>query len=767
MLTFATLASANNAFNHCLSHEATSSWRAAWLRWTAFICALCLALFLTACGGGSNTVNGPVSAIIGADGGTIVGPDGVQLVVPPGALEGNVTITVARSRAGAPALPPGVSPSVPIYEITPHGQQFNVPVQVKIPAGSAAAADMIALVANPGGAWSTLAYTLDGGFMVMKRTSLSWYTQYYGITSCIDPVEDRYRCRNAFMTAVDTEKPVQATPSSAFAYERRITPSRSGGPGVVNTFMVLSQNAEISVPLKFSAPADCEDGKLTVEGYFDPDVPGQPSTPSSRLLEQSILMYAPAPSSAEAQLGGLSVGEYTFKANINNLPNGRQYYTFFFGCTRKFNDAQMYSNAHMDPIYVQIPTQVTTQGTKPTFNLNPSSITVLEGQPATFVARADGVPAPAIRWQVAPATGSFVDVSGEAGCAATPAPASGTETIASCTIANTPLGNTGQLYRAVATNASAVDGVNSEVAVMTVNPAQTSYWKPQTSGVPDSLHAIDAFNENIAWAVGSWGWITRTTDGGETWTAQQIPNVSALYSVSAATSNAVWAVGPDTILESKNGGVTWTPLSGATGEFLYSVSAADSTTAWAVGFNGVILKTSGSGNNDFVTQVQGTSPEETLNSVSAVSSSIAWAVGAQRILKTTDGGSTWNRQIPAGIISYGRQVVAVNADTAWVTGGRGLLHTIDGGNTWTEQRLPGNVVPYTIRAVGQTIWAFTRGTAAKVYRSTSGGTTGTWITETAIPPPSNIYNGFTAYTPNVMWSVSGAVSPYNVSVSKR
>lgn len=836
----------------------------------ALIACLAVLVGLAGCGGGSGAappvavpVPAPVSATIGAAGGTIVGPDGVQLVVPPGALEADVTLTVSRSSAGAPALPEGVSPNLPIYEITPHGQQFNVPVQVKIPAGTAAAADMIAWVAYPGGAWNTLPFTVDNGFLVMERTSLSWYGGGMANGACFILPGDPYPCRWVGMGVADASRPVQATPPSALLYDQRISPSPSGGPSVVNTFMVLSQNATISVPLGFAAPPDCKNGELTVQSSFDPAAPG-PSTPFQTILSQPIVLSPPAPGSQVAQLGGIWVAQYTFQTAINNLPSGRQYYNFSFSCTRDFKGSLLAASGYLAPIFVEIPAQ----GAAPTFTQAPASTQVVAGQPAAFSAIAQGSPAPAIRWQVAPAAGAFTDVTGEAGCAPTAAPASGTQTSASCTIANTPLGNTGQRYRAVATNPSAVGGVNSAEAVLmidpvpaapvitqapvaqtttvlssasfnvmatgtgtlvytwringvdlpltsgpfssggctadvvyasgrasvtlfnvsagcngagvvvvvangvnpnaasaavtlTVNPAPTT-WVAQTSGVNNVLSAIHTWDGNIAWAVSLDGRITRTTNGGATWSAQQSPATS-LYSVDSKTPNVVWAVGGDSIVESRDGGVTWAARSGAAGEFLYSVSAVDSVTAWAVGFNGLILKASGLGNNDFVTQVAATGPSETLTSVSAVDSNTAWATGNRRILKTTDGGATWVQQIP-GVLNYGGMVVSGGPTMAHVTAQGGVLKTVDGGTTWTLQALPGGVTPNTLVRSGGTLWAFTTGTAAKAYRSSvpnastlavfeTLGDAGTWTTETAITPSNVFMHGFTGMTPNVMWGV--------------
>jgi len=297
------------------------------------------------------------------------------------------------------------------------------------------------------------------------------------------------------------------------------------------------------------------------------------------------------------------------------------------------------------------------------------------------------------------------------------------------------------------------NGVNpnavSNGVTLTVNPTSNT-WLVQNSGANNLLESVATWDGNIAWAVGSAGWITRTTNGGANWIAQQMPGVSVLNSVSAATPNVIWAVGGDAILHSRDGGITWVAQSGAAGEYLYAVSAVDSVNAWAVGFNGVILRNSGVG---WVTQVAATGPFETLTSVAQVDSSTAWASGNRRILKTVDGGANWVQQTP-GVVNYGGVVVASSGgSTAWVTAQGGVLRTVDGGTTWTLETLPGGVTPNVLVQSGNTLWAFTQGLAAKAYRSTGGGVTGTWTAETPITPSHVHMRGFAAFTPNLIWAV--------------
>jgi len=137
-------------------------------------------LILSACGGGSDSpppapsapAPAPASAVIGPAGGSLRGPDGVELIVPPGALTEQVTVRIARSSAGAPPLPPGVRPDVPVYEITPHDLEFLQPVQVRLPLDGPAPELPAVLVASPTEPWTTNLSRVEGQTAIIDRPRL-------------------------------------------------------------------------------------------------------------------------------------------------------------------------------------------------------------------------------------------------------------------------------------------------------------------------------------------------------------------------------------------------------------------------------------------------------------------------------------------------------------------------------------------------------------------------------------------------------------------
>jgi photosystem II stability/assembly factor-like uncharacterized protein len=87
-------------------------------------------------------------------------------------------------------------------------------------------------------------------------------------------------------------------------------------------------------------------------------------------------------------------------------------------------------------------------------------------------------------------------------------------------------------------------------------------WKKAASGTQKLIYDVSMADEHVGWAVGQLGLILRTEDGGDTWKVQpnskQAEGVN-LLSVVALGENEAWAVGDwGTRLHTANGGETWT-----------------------------------------------------------------------------------------------------------------------------------------------------------------------------------------------------------------
>ncbi|MBW7887244.1 MAG: T9SS type A sorting domain-containing protein [Bacteroidetes bacterium] len=197
-------------------------------------------------------------------------------------------------------------------------------------------------------------------------------------------------------------------------------------------------------------------------------------------------------------------------------------------------------------------------------------------------------------------------------------------------------------------------------------PAQLS-WKALPNAPVNSRHDDGYFiNENLGWVVGR-GIISKTTDGGNSWTEQfnkgtiyfrSIGFFDSLTGVACNLGTNEFGGQTDTnlIYRTTNGGASWNPI------------------------------------NNFI----GTKPRG-ICGVSVVNDSMIVGVGRVRgpvyFLKSTDKGETW---ISKNMSSYSVDLMDVHffsPDTGFAVGGNKapnqtsngiILFTTDGGETWTN-----------------------------------------------------------------------------------
>jgi len=185
--------------------------RTTWIR--VLLAVAIAAASLIGCGGGTDSVPS-VTATFGPEGGTLTGPDGVQVIVPAGALSQSTTIGIARTSAGAPSALDTYPVSGYVYELTPHGLNFNVPVTVRAPLGNSA--DTQVFMASPGQEWRAMSANLVNGFAEWERSSFSWL--YTGLCSVpASMASDPYWCASALTGASLTAAPTSALVQTAFA----------------------------------------------------------------------------------------------------------------------------------------------------------------------------------------------------------------------------------------------------------------------------------------------------------------------------------------------------------------------------------------------------------------------------------------------------------------------------------------------------------------------------------------------------------------------
>jgi len=168
-------------------------------------------------------------------------------------------------------------------------------------------------------------------------------------------------------------------------------------------------------------------------------------------------------------------------------------------------------------------------------------------------------------------------------------------------------------------------------------------WALAPSGTTNTLAGVTCPSASVCFAVGDQGVVLHSGDGGSTWTAQFAPTPANLNRVSCVDTQRCVAVGAlGTIVATGDGGMTWSPGSTATTAYLADVACPDAAHCLAVGAEGTVL---GSGDLGQTWHAQQSGVGDELYSVSC-SSATACAVSgsAGTILTTADGGKGWTVQ---------------------------------------------------------------------------------------------------------------------------
>lgn len=221
-------------------------------------------------------------------------------------------------------------------------------------------------------------------------------------------------------------------------------------------------------------------------------------------------------------------------------------------------------------------------------------------------------------------------------------------------------------------------------------------WKKQDSGVTCTLSSVSFVDENNGWAVGDQGTILHTADGGKTWGKQKCPVTYFLMGTVFVTRDKGWIVTERTnILHTEDGGKTWAVQFKDQDFILKSVSFCDERNGWAVGEYGYVYHTADGGRTWKHQAGEFGFSEETgevvggnyLFDVAAVNPKTAWIVGIDGyVAKTVDAGKTWRKQM-TGVPKTHLFGVCVGEKGVLIAGDAVLLRTTDGGATWRDVKV--------------------------------------------------------------------------------
>lgn len=237
-------------------------------------------------------------------------------------------------------------------------------------------------------------------------------------------------------------------------------------------------------------------------------------------------------------------------------------------------------------------------------------------------------------------------------------------------------------------------------------------WTEQKSNTEEYLFAIYTLSPTHVFAVGDKSLLLETTDGGANWKVRKVAQSKEgitedialavqdpiFYDIEFADEQHGWIVGEfGTIHGTTDGGQTWTAQQASLlGEGIvdildlptfFGVHFVNTQEGIAAGLEGKIARTSNGGETwQFETVDEKVTVQDPLYSPFAFPDGKAWVVGAGGEVLTRDAGdAAWKRaKLGMRLFTWLRGVDFFDHSNGWIVGGFGtILKTKDGGKTWT------------------------------------------------------------------------------------
>jgi photosystem II stability/assembly factor-like uncharacterized protein len=220
-----------------------------------------------------------------------------------------------------------------------------------------------------------------------------------------------------------------------------------------------------------------------------------------------------------------------------------------------------------------------------------------------------------------------------------------------------------------------------------------------TSGTYTNIQFSSAL---VGYASGAWGSIMKTTDGGENWQALPAPTSSYASGRLFFLNDTVGFLAKEGVYKTTDGGHTWTTLYNSWDDFS-DVFFINDMTGFISGRFNTLLKTTDGGKTWTAIDLAFLGFNKAVRRVSFIDANIGFIGGDGFIAKTTDSGKTWKRVEPSNAYPYVNDIYFLDSSTGYVTSGfngGGIYKTTDAGETWESVSLSGT--PFSIHFNGNT-----------------------------------------------------------------
>jgi photosystem II stability/assembly factor-like uncharacterized protein len=232
-----------------------------------------------------------------------------------------------------------------------------------------------------------------------------------------------------------------------------------------------------------------------------------------------------------------------------------------------------------------------------------------------------------------------------------------------------------------------------------------SFRQAKSVPVRSTLTAVSFADEKSGWAVGQWGVILATVDGGETWQLQRIDTAvdQPLFSVYFKDKGHGWAVGLwSLVLVTRDGGKGWSaeklpppPGGGKTDRNLLKIFATPKGTLFIAAEQGAVLRSEDDGGH---WSYASTGYKGSFWTGTALKDGTVLVGGLRgTIYRSADNGKSWQEaksELKSSLTDFGEaggKVVAVGLDGV-------VLESADGGVTFTGSQRDDRT-PFTALAV--------------------------------------------------------------------
>jgi len=266
-------------------------------------------------------------------------------------------------------------------------------------------------------------------------------------------------------------------------------------------------------------------------------------------------------------------------------------------------------------------------------------------------------------------------------------------------------------------------------------------WTDQPSVVTAQLNAIWGTGPSSIWAVGNGGTIIRWN--GTVWSTQNAGVTVDLHSVHGVNNTNVFAAGAATTIL-KYDGTTWSDETtpGAQNTILRGIWAADASNIWAVGNGGRIIKGNGT---TWASQTSGTNND--LYAIWGTTTTNLITVGEAGTVRASSNGTSWNAGPASGVTSILRSVHGTSSSSIWITGDAGVIRFYNGSGGFAAQTSDTTLALHAIHAeTPSAVFAV----GANRCRDRFNGTTWTAVTSGL---PNGNYNASWATDDDSVWFV--------------